>query len=137
MILLTILLIALVLTAAAIIVPAIFHHKSKWLYYAVCVGLAICLTFGVSCVCVGNGARNDAAWLKAESADIQLYYNTVVYSDNEYVRYDFYDRVVAYNHRYEAYQNAVENPWTSWLFDADVLTDCAPIQFELNTGTYG
>ena len=137
MILLTVLLIALILTAAAIIVPATFHYKSKWLYYAVCVGLAICLAFGVSCVFVGNGARNDAAWLKTESADIQLYYNTVVYSDNEYVRYDFYDRVVAYNHRYEAYQNAVENPWTSWLFDADVLTDCAPIQFELNTGTYG
>lgn len=137
MILLTVLLIALILTAAAIIVPATFHYKSKWLHYAVCVGLAVCIVFGASCVCVGNGARNDAAWLKTESADIQLYYNTVVYSDNEYVRYDFYDRVVAYNHRYEAYQNAVENPWTSWLFDADVLTDCAPIQFELNTGTYG
>lgn len=137
MILLTVLLIALILTAAAIIVPAVFHYKSKWLYHAVCVGLAICLVFGVSCVCVGNGARNDAAWLETESADIQLYYNTVVYSDNEYVRYDFYNRVVEYNHRYEAYQNAVESPWTSWLFDADVLTNCTPIDFALNAGTYG
>jgi hypothetical protein len=137
MILLTALLIALIFTTAAILTATVFRYKSKWLYHAVCISLAICLVSGVSCVCIGNGARNDAAWLKAESANIQLYYNTIVYSDNEYVRYDFYDRVVTYNHCYEAYQNAVENPWTSWLFDADVLTDCAPIDFALNTGTYG
>lgn len=137
MILLTILLIALILTAAAIIVPAIFHHRSKWLHYVVCVGLAICIAFSIACGCVGNGAHRDAAWLKAESADIQLYYNTIVYSDNEYVRYNFYDRVMEYNRLYEAYQEAVENPWTSWLYDEDVLTECTPINFVLSTGTYG
>lgn len=137
MILLTIFLIALILTAAAIIVPMIFHYRSKWSHYAVSVGLAICITFAVVCGCVGNGARRDAAWLKTESADIQLYYNTIVYSDNEYVRYNFYDRVMEYNRFYEAYQEAVENPWTSWLFDESILTECTPIEFSLNTGTYG
>lgn len=137
MILLTALLIALILTAAAIIVPAIFHYKSKWLFNAMCIGLAICCTLCVSCVCIGNGARNDAAWLKTEAADIQLYYNTIVYSDNEYVRYNFYDRVMEYNRCYEAYKDAVENPVTSWLFDKGVLTGCAPIDFTLNVGTYG
>lgn len=137
MILITVLLIALILTAAAIIVPVLFHYRSKWLHCAVCVGLAVCIVFGASCVCVGNGARNDAAWLKNESADIQLYYNTIVYSDNEYVRYNFYDRVKEYNHFYAAYQEAIENPWTSWLYDETVLTECAPIDFTLHTGTYG
>lgn len=137
MILITVLLIALILTAAAIIVPMIFHYRSKWAHYAACVGLAICITFAVVCGCVGNGARRDAAWLKAESADIQLYYNTIVYSDNEYVRYNFYDRVMEYNRLYEAYADAVENPMTSWLFDEGVLTECALIDFALNTGTYG
>ena len=137
MILLTILLIALIVTAAAIIVPMIFHYRSKWAHYAVCMGLAICITFAIVCGCVGNGARRDAAWLKTESADIQLYYNTIVYSDNEYVRYNFYDRVMEYNRLYEAYQEAVENPWTSWLFDESILTECTPIEFSLNVGTYG
>ena len=57
--------------------------------------------------------------------------------DNEYVRYDFYDRVKEYNHFYAAYQEAIENPWTSWLYDETVLTECAPIDFTLHTGTYG
>ena len=137
MILITILLIALILTAAAIIVPMVFHYKSKWLRHVVCVGLGVCVALGISCGIVSNGANKTADWLKTESADIQLYYNTVVYSDNEYVRYNFYDRVMEYNRVYTAYQEASENSMTSWLYDSDVLTECGPIDFELSAGTYG
>ncbi len=137
MILLTILLIALILTTAAIVVPMIFRYRATWLRYVVCVGLAICIAFGITCPCVANSANKTEEWLKQESADILLYYNTVNYSDNEYVRYDFYNRVKEYNRVYAAYQEAVEAPLTSWLYDEDVLTECGLIDFMLSTGTYG
>lgn len=137
MIILTVLLIALVLTTAAIIVPAIFNYKAKWLRPVVCIGLGICIAFGATAICVASGAENTAAWLKEESTDIMLYYNTINYSDNEYVRYNFYDRVMEYNRVYEAYQDATKNPWMSWLYDEDVLGECGLIDFMLNTGTYG
>lgn len=137
MIILTILLIALVLTAAAIIVPTIFHYKAKWLHYVVCIGLGICLVFGATSIMVATNANETADWLKQESADILLYYNTVNYSDNEYVRYNFYDRVMNYNRVYTAYQDASEQPLTSWLYDTDVLGECGLIDFMLSTGTYG
>lgn len=137
MILTTIFLIALILTATAITVPALFCYRSKWLHYIACVCLTICIVFGICCACVGACARTDAAQLKTEFAHIQLYYNTIVYSDNEYVRYDFYNRVKEYNRLYEVYQESTEDPWTSWLYDVDILTECSPIDFTLNTGTYG
>lgn len=137
MIILFILLIALILTAAAIIVPAIFHYKAKWLGTVVCIGLGICLAFGATSILVADNANETADWLKQESADILLYYNTVNYSDNEYVRYDFYDRVMNYNRVYTAYQEASVAPLTSWLYDTDVLGECGPIDFMLNAGTYG
>lgn len=137
MILLTVLLIALILTTALIVVPTIFHYRAKWLRIAVAVGVAVSVFFGIATISTGSVATNRAEWLKAESADIMLYYNTVNYSDNEYVRYDFYDRVKAYNEVYAAYQEATEDPLTSWLYDADVLTECGYIDFMLNTGTYG
>lgn len=137
MIILTILLIALILTAAAIIVPTIFHYKAKWLRYVVCIGLGICLVFGATSIMVASNASETADWLKQESADILLYYNTVNYSDNEYVRYNFYDRVMNYNRVYTAYQEASETPLTSWLYDTDVLGECGLIDFMLNGGTYG
>lgn len=137
MILIAILLIALIITAAAIIVPSIFHYKSKLLQSIVCFGICICIISGFICGIVASQAKDVGNWLKTESANIQLYYNTIAHSDNEYVRYDFYNRVTKYNRVYKSYQNKVENSLISWLYDGDVLIECAPIEFALNTGTYG
>ena len=137
MILIAILLIALIITAAVIIVPSIFHYKSKLLQSIMCIGFCVCIVLGFICGTVASQAKDVGNWLKAESANIQLYYNTIAYSDNEYVRYDFYNRVTKYNRVYKSYQNKVENSLTSWLYDGDVLIECAPIEFVLNTGTYG
>ena len=137
MILIAILLIALIVTAAAIIVPSIFCYKSKFLKDIGCIGICICIILGVVCGIVTSQANDVGNWLKAEFADIQLYYNTIAHSDNEYVRYDFYNRVTKYNRVYKSYQNKIENSLISWLYDGDVLIACAPIEFALNTGTYG
>ena len=115
MILITALLIAFILTTVAIIVPSIFCYKSKFLKDIGCIGICICIILGVVCGIVASQAKDVGNWLKAESANIQLYYNTIAYSDNEYVRYDFYNRVTKYNRVYKSYQHKVENSLTRWL----------------------
>jgi glucan phosphoethanolaminetransferase (alkaline phosphatase superfamily) len=137
MIILSALLIALLLLASAIVVRGIFKPKWTWLNKAILVAAALALILGTVSIVAGAVCDNDINDLKAESEHINLYYNTVLYTDNEYVRFDFYQRVQDYNDSYAELQEKSKSIWIGAFYPKGWDTEILPIEFLLNVGAYG
>ena len=137
MIILSALLIALLLLASAIVVRCIFKPKWVWLNKVILVAAAFALVLGTVSVIAGAVCDNDINDLKAESEHINLYYNTVLYTDNEYVRFDFYQRVQDYNDSYAELQEKSKSIWIGAFYPKGWDTEILPIEFLLNVGAYG
>jgi hypothetical protein len=88
-------------------------------------------------IVAGVVCDNDINDLKAESEHINLYYNTVLYTDNEYVRFDFYQRVQDYNDSYAELQEKSKSIWIGAFYPKGWDTEILPIEFLLNVGAYG
>lgn len=137
MIILSALLIALLLLASAIVVRCIFKPKWVWLNKVILVAAAFALVLGTVSVIAGAVCDNGISDLKAESEHINLYYNTVLYTDNEYVRFDFYQRVQDYNDSYAELQEKSKSIWIGAFYPKGWDTEILPIEFLLNVGAYG
>ena len=137
MIILSALLIALLLLASAIVVRCIFKPKWVWLNKVILVAAAFALVLGTVSVIAGAVCDNDINNLKAESEHINLYYNTVLYTDNEYVRFDFYQRVQDYNISYAELQEKSKSIWIGAFYPKGWDTEVLPIEFLLNSGANG
>lgn len=137
MIILSALLIALLLLASTIVVRGIFKPKWVWLNKVILVAAALALILGTVSIVAGAVCDNDINDLKAESEHINLYYNTVLYTDNEYVRFDFYQRVQDYNDSYAELQEKSKSIWIGAFYPKGWDTEILPIEFLLNVGAYG
>ena len=137
MIILSALLIALLLLASAIVVRCIFKPKWVWLNKVILVAAAFALVLGTVSIVAGAVCDNDISTLKAESEHINLYYNTVLYTDNEYVRFDFYQRVQDYNSSYAELQEKSKSIWIGAFYPQGWDTEVLPIEFLLNSGANG
>ena len=51
---------------------------------------------------------------------------------NEYVRYNYYDKVVAFNEDLEKIMSAADSNWTNWFYSAEKLATVHPIDFTLH-----
>ena len=65
-------------------------------------------------------------------ADLTLYQPLVEETTNEYVRYDFYDKVNDFNERYEQMEKISENNWVGGLVRKDWSATMGPIDFYLH-----
>ena len=134
MIILTILLIALIGALATIAVRLVF--KANWpvlnRIFIVCLALAIAMS--LTAIGVGVGCRNTVANLAAEHDTLMLYYNAVQYSENEYMRFDYYNRVNDFNTRYAAIAENTESAWVGIFYPKDWSEGFCPIEFYLNGG---
>ncbi len=137
MIILSALLIALLLLASAIVVRCIFKPKWVWLNKVILVAAAFVLVLGTVSIVAGAVCDNDISTLKAESEHINLYYNTVLYTDNEYVRFDFYQRVQDYNDSYAELQEKSKSIWIGAFYPKGWDAEILPIEFLLNSGANG
>ena len=137
MIVLSALLIALLLLASAIIVRCIFKPKWVWLNRVILVAAAFAIALGTLSIVAGAVCDNDINALRAESEHINLYYNTVLYSDNEYVRFDFYQRVQDYNDSYAEFQAKSKSIWIGAFYPKNWDAEILPIEFLLNSGANG
>ena len=111
MIILSVLLIALLLLASAIVVRCVFKPKWVWLNKVIVAALVIACAFGILSGFMSAACQGQVDNLKDEAKAIILYYNTINESDNEYVRFDFYQRVKDYNVRYTNLQDNTESAW--------------------------
>lgn len=75
--------------------------------------------------------------LQAAYDGLMLYYDLVDNSTNEYVRYDYYDRVMKYNTDYEHHMKNDDNIWTGWLYPSDWQLGMSRIDFRLHGDNYG
>ena len=137
MVILSILLIALLLLASAIVVRLIFKPKWAWLNKVILIAAALAIALGTLSIVAGAVCNNDVSSLKAESEYINLYYNTVLYTDNEYVRFDFYQRVQDYNASYAELQEKSQSIWIGAFYPRGWDTEILPIEFWLNSGANG
>lgn len=129
------LLAALVVTAVLYLVSAIFNYKTKFMP-ARTIGICICVALLLVSISLGFAVRDDLASAHERYDELMLYYNTVNYSTNEYVRYDYFDKVEVYNEWY----NKLEANSTSWLlaafFPSDWNAEFSAIDFQLHGDEY-
>lgn len=118
-----------VMTVAAI---SIWLHPTKLAKGIVGGALVIAIIFAIFCIALNAGAKSELNYLTVRYDDLMLYYNTVVNSENEYVRYDYYDKVNAYNEAYEKVIAASESKWNGWFYPAEDIAKLNTIDFTLH-----
>lgn len=118
-----------VMTVAAI---SIWLHPTKLAKGIIGGALVVAIIFAIFCIAMNAAAKSDLDYLTTRYDDLMLYYNTVVYSDNEYVRYDYYDKVNAYNEAYEKVIAASESKWNGWFYPAEDIAKLSTIDFTLH-----
>lgn len=135
MVILSILLIALLLLASAIVVRCVFKPKWVWLNKVIIATLVIACAFGILSGFMSAACQDQVDSLKSEAKAILLYYNTINESDNEYVRFDFYQRVNDYNARYTNLQENTESAWIGAFYPRGWDSEVGLIDFMLRTGS--
>lgn len=135
MIILSVLLIALLLLASAIIVRCVFKPKWVWLNKVIIAALVIACAFGILSGFMSAACQGQVDNLRDEAKAILLYYNTINESDNEYVRFDFYQRVKDYNVRYTNLQENTESAWIGAFYPQGWDSEIGLIDFMLRTGS--
>lgn len=135
MIILSVLLIALLLLASAIVVRCVFKPQWVWLNKVIVTALVIACAFGILSGFMSAACQGQVDNLRDEAKAIILYYNTINESDNEYVRFDFYQRVKDYNVRYTDLQDNTESAWIGAFYPRDWDSEIGLIDFMLRTGS--
>ena len=133
MIILSILLIALLLLMSGVVIQGVFKPKWAWLNRVMAAVLIIGIVAGLasgiaSLVC---GAR--ISDLEAQSATLTPYYALIVETDNEYARFDYYQRVTAYNAEYEDCLADLKDPWIGAFYPQGWDSEISLIDFTLRT----
>lgn len=72
--------------------------------------------------------NNTCEHLHNEYKEIIMLYDTIEQSDNEYLRFNFYERIENYNEQYTTYIKDLNNPWFDWLV-CDNVDDIEYIEF--------
>lgn len=130
MIVLCTLLSAIIIMAIAAITIWLFPTK---IAKGIIVGAFIVVVcFAIAAIVIDAGAKSDLQSMAERYDDLMLYYNTVVYSDNEYVRYDYFNKVKTYNEDYDAIIRASESKWTGWFYPAEEIAKLNTIDFTLH-----
>ena len=130
MIILVTLLCAIIIMAVAAI--TIWLFPTKIAEFVLVGAFVVAIMAIILTISVGAGARSDLQSVAERYDDLMLYYNTVGYSDNEYVRYDYFNKVKAYNEDYEAIIRASESKWTGWFYPAEDIAKLNTIDFTLH-----
>ena len=134
---LTILLGVLALTVIAIVVTVVFgYQKNAVMRKIILIGLVASLLLSGFAIVFGGIVSNTADELAATYHDLVLYQTTVEHSTNEYVRYDYYDKVVKYNEAFADYVIASQSKWLGGLYPTDWDEGIALIDFQLHGDNY-
>ena len=129
---------ALIFIGLLFIGLAIFFNAKKgegWAYLSI-PGLMILIPTIIFLITTPQNAKFEAKAIVAENYDLNLYYETVNNSHNEYVRYDFYERVKDHNKDYENYIKKSENPFYAPFYNVENLEGCYPVPFALRNEDY-
>lgn len=133
-----ILLIALVVTAAAILVGSVFGRaKSKSYRRGVYVGVGICAALMAFCMILGGIYHSEVTELQAQYNDIMLYNEVVELCDNEQVRFGHYEKIETFNEAYDRLAAIEEDFMFGTLFPKNWSADMGKIDFYFRGVNYG
>lgn len=133
-----ILLIALVVTAAATLVGIVFGRaKSKSYRKGIYIGVGICAALFVFCMILGGIYHSDMSELQAQYDDIMLYNEVVELCENEQVRFGHYEKIEAFNEAYDRLAVIEEDFMFGALFPENWSADMGKIDFYFRGVNYG
>ena len=99
------------------------------------ISLIVALCFGFN-ICLGKAISSHTMnSLINQYQELTVYYNTVNTSTNEYLRYNYYDKVQAYNKDYEATLKKSLNVFYGAFYPTKTIKQLSPIDFQLNGDT--
>lgn len=130
------LLIVLLMAAAVVIMPMVFNYKTKFICFLRIVLLIACFLLGVLNIVMGTSVSSDINFARTRYDDLMLYYNVVNNSTNEYVRYNYFEKVGAYNNYYTNLEANSDSLFLAAYFPKDWNTDFGPINFQLHGDEY-
>ena len=136
MVILCTLLLALIISLAAVLVDIIFKPHWAWLRRVIVAMIVLSVFCGIATGIIIGGSHGEINHLQAEHDKLTLYQTVVEQTDNEYVRFDFYQDVMKYNQKYENAVDKAQSIWLGALYPKDWAEQIAPIEFYLNGGTY-
>ena len=138
MVILCTLLLALIISLAAVLVDVIFKPHWVWLRRVIVAMIALSVICGIGSGIIIGGANAEINHMRVEHDRLALYQTVVEQTENEYVRFDFYQSVTEYNARYENVVDKAQSVWLGALYPKDWAEQIAPIEFHLNGGyNYG
>ena len=133
-----ILLIALVVTGAAILVGTVFGRaKSKSYRRGIYVGTGICAVLIAFCMILGGIYHSEVTELQAQYNDIMLYNEVVELCENEQVRFGHYEKIAAFNEAYDRLAVIEEDFMFGTLFPKNWSADMGKIDFYFRGVNYG
>ena len=133
-----ILLIALVVTGAAILVGSVFGRaKSKSYRKGIYAGVGICAVLITFCMILGGIYYSEVSELQAQYNDIMLYNEVVELCENEQVRFGHYEKIEAFNEAYDRLAAIEEDFMFGALFPKDWSADMGKIDFYFRGVNYG
>lgn len=133
-----ILLIALVVTAAAILVGSVFGRiKSKSYRRGVYAGASICAVLIAFCLILSGIYHSEVNELQAQYDDIMLYNEVVELCDNEQVRFGHYEKIQTFNEAYDRLAVIEEDFMFGVLFPKNWSADMGKIDFYFRGVNYG
>ena len=133
-----ILLIALVVTGAAILVGTVFGRaKFKNYRRGIYVGAGICAVLITFCMILGGIYHSEVSELQAQYNDIMLYNEVVELCDNEQVRFGHYEKIEAFNKAYDRLAVIEEDFMFGALFPKNWSADMGKIDFYFRGVNYG
>ncbi len=125
------LLLALILALAGIVVTMMFKPKWTWLNRVIIAMIALALICGIFAIIGNVVASIQMKDLVEDYKTLLTYFNAVEYSENEYMRFDYYNRVNDFNERYNIVIEQSNSLWVGWFYDLDLIKDIGPIDFYL------
>lgn len=108
---------------------------TKWMYIMVAVGVGAVLS-GATIMAEDVNREKKAEEMRIEYRELKLYSGTVEFSENEYLRFRYYNEVNEYNARYDEMVRLQNNWFTGNIGPDDMLEGYGRIDFALRGDDY-
>jgi low affinity Fe/Cu permease len=131
-------LIALVITAAIILVGFVFGHiRSKSYRKGIYMAAGVCAALIAFCMILGGIYNSEVSELQAQYDNIMLYNEVVELCENEQVRFGHYEKIEAFNKAYDRLALIEENFMFGTLFPKNWSANMGKIDFYFRGVNYG
>ncbi len=128
---------ALVLAAVTVIIGVAFgYQKNATLKMVFSFAMGAAIVVGAFSLILGSIFNDKVTVLKEAHSNLTLYQPLVEETDNEYIRYNFFNEVNEYNEMYDEVVEIAANRWYGGLIPKHWSADIDIIVFRLNGVQY-